>query len=206
MSMVDDLQSVMGWLRDEVCPRVELKKAPPIGAVTAEGYAYETVHPEVFGMYWPVGDAQLRPDYRPPHPGILVQLQEGGVGSADTDRTYRIRLHLSAWNPGHHDPDTWEPRTATAERPLGYQRREGEGFAFDYSGWMDAWSFLDTTVRELRNAESVGGLAVDHGERLTFGPYSEADAIVDLYPYWFAWVELTLRTASPAPVYLQDYL
>lgn len=207
MSVVDDMHSVMDWLKAEVCPRVSLKEAPPMDAATADGYEYCTVHPEVFGMYWPVSDALIRPDYRPPHPGILVQVQDGSVGSADMDRSYRIRLHLGAWNPGHHDPDTWDPRDdVTFDRPLSYERREGDGFRPTYEGWQDAWSFVDTVVRELRNAESIGGLGVDHGERVSFGPYTEAGEVVDAYPYWFAWVEVTLKTASPPPTYLQEFL
>lgn len=208
MSVVDDVQSVMQWAADTVCPLVTLKAPPPAAsAATAEGYAYMTVHPQVYGMYWPVGDALTRPDFTPPIPGILVQLQEGTVGSAGTDRTYRVRLHLGAWNPGRHDPDVWNPReTVTIDRPLTYVRAEGDGYSPTYEGWMDAWSFLDTTVRELRNAESVGGLAVDHGEGVKFGPYTDGDAVIDFYPEWYAWVEVTLRTASPAPTYLQEFL
>ena len=64
MSVVDDLHGVMGWLRETVCPLVRLKQAPEATEQTEESYEFRTVHPEVFGMYWPVGSVARVPGAR----------------------------------------------------------------------------------------------------------------------------------------------
>lgn len=206
MSVVNDLHSVMGWLRDTVCPLVSLKRAPDIGEQGEEAYAFETVHPEVYGMYWPVGNVARQPDLRTPHPGILVQLSEGSEGWSDMRRRYRLRLHLSAWNPGQHGPDVWYPKESPGPLEPRYVRGPEGTYEDGYGGWQDAWSFLDTMLRELRNARDVGGLSIDRSEPLAFGPYSEQGAIIDVYPYWFCWVDLALVAQASPPTWAEDYL
>ena len=56
MSIVNDVQRCMDWLRDAVCPLVELKLPPEDWRDADTGaYEYRTVHPSVHGMYWPTG-------------------------------------------------------------------------------------------------------------------------------------------------------
>lgn len=206
MSVVDDLHAVMGWLQETVCPLVTLKQAPDVGEQTEETYAFRTVHPSVFGMYWPVGNVARQPDLRPPHPGVLVQLDSGTEGWADMRRRYTLRLHLSAWNPGQHGPDVWSPKERPGPLELSYVRGPEGTYEDGYEGWQDAWNFLDVVLRELRNAESIGGLAIDRSEPLGFGPYSEQGAVLDLYPYWFCWVELHLVAQASPPTWAAEYL
>ena len=52
---------------------------------------------------------------------------------------------------------------------------------------------MDTTLREIENAEYMNGLRVIKEEGITFGPVTEQDAVPDFYPYWFAWAELTIE-------------
>ena len=206
MSVVDDLHHVMEWLATEVCPLVKLKAAPDIGEPDTEQYEYEQVHPAVFGMYWPTGKAQCPPDIKSPHPGILVQIKEGAEDDKSMTRKLSIRLHLSAWNPGEHGPDLWIPKEKPG--PLEFPYVQGQPGTFDEGklGWMDAWNFLDTVLREVRNAESIGGLARDRTEPVTFGPYSEQGAILDLYPYWFCWVDFSIQSTAVPPVWAAEYL
>lgn len=206
MSVVNDLRGVMGWLRETVCPLVRLKRAPDVGEQTEEAYAFETVHPSVFGMYWPVGNVARQPDLRPPHPGILVQLGEGSESAREMRRSYTVRLHLSAWNPGLHGPDVWSPKESPGPLELPYVRGEAGTYGDSYEGWQDAWNFLDVVLREVRNAESIGGLAVDRSQDVTFGPYAEQGALIDLYPYWFCWVEMRLASVAGPPTWAEKYL
>lgn len=204
MAIVTDVQCVMDWLAETVCPKVELKLPPEDWRdVDAADYAYELVHPAVHGMYWPTGPQMIAPPYLFSHPGILVQVTDGEDSATDLRESMTVRLHLSAWNPGIHGRDTWEPDPASGK----YVRREADTFAPSYDeGWRSAWNFLDVVVRELRNAESINGLSVDRTQPVRFGPYSEQGAIPDLYPFWFAWAEVSLFRGQAAPTYLQDYL
>ena len=203
MAVVDDVQRVMDWLSDTVCPLVTLKLPPEDWRDRdAADYDYRLVHPAVHGMYWPVGSQMVAPPYLFPHPGILVQVTEGEDSVADLSETLTVRLHLSAWNPGLHGRDVWEPSPDG-----GFVRREADELSPGYDeGWRDAWSFVDVVRRELRNARDVGGLSIDPSQPVRYGPYSEQGAVPDLYPFWFAWVEATFRRGTPAATYLQDYL
>lgn len=204
MSIVNDVQRIMDWLAAEVCPKVELKRLPENWRdMDAAEYDYELVHPAVHGMYWPTGPQMVAPPYLYQHPGILVQVTDGEDSTASMRESLTVRLHLSAWNPGLHGRDTWEP---DPERGC-YVRREADTFAPSYDdGWRDAWNFVDTTVREIRNARDLNGLSLDRSEPVRFGPYSEQGAIPDLYPFWFAWVELRVFSGSPQPVFMQEFL
>lgn len=204
MSIVNDVQRAMDWLRESVCPLVELKLPPEEwpDADTAE-YEYRTVNPSVHGMYWPSGRQMCGPAELFPHPGILVQVTDGEDSPAERKASMSLRLHLSAWNPGLHGRDTWEPDPSTGA----YVRREADAFKPLYDEcWRDAWNFLDVVVREVRNAESMGGLSIDRTQPVRFGPYSEQESIPDLYPFWFSWVDVPVWSGTAAPTYLQDYL
>ena len=206
MSVVDDLHGVMGWLRGTVCPLVRLKQAPEATEQTEEAYSFRTVHPEVFGMYWPVGSVARVPDLKTPHPGILVQLSEGTETWSDMRRRYKVRLHLSAWNPGLHGPDVWAPKESPGPLEPRYVRGEAGTYEDSYEGWQDAWNFLDVVLREVREARDIGGLSIDRSEPLGFGPYQDAGAIIDAYPYWFCWVDLALVSAVSPPTWTGEYL
>lgn len=203
MTVVESVQRVMGWLSETVCPLVSLKLPPQDGGVSAQGYGFETVHPAVLGMYWPAGAQMCPPDVRSPHPGVLVQVVGGEDSHPERRSSLTLRLHLSAWNPGRHGPDAWSP-----DREAGaFVRSDAGTFQPGYDdGWRDAWNFADTLLRELRAAEDVGGLSVDRSRPVTFGPYEDQGAIVDLYPWWFCHVDVTLVSAEPPAPWQADFL
>ena len=138
-----------------------------------------------------------------PHPGILVQVTDGEDSAAE-----RPHLAVAAPAPLRVEPRPTRPRHVGAgpgHRRI--RRREADTFAPLYDEcWRDAWNFLDTVVREVRNAESMGGLSIDRTQPVRFGPYSEQGAIPDLYPFWFSWVDVPVWSGAAAPTYLQDYL
>lgn len=203
MAVVQDVQCVMDWLAEEVCPKVSLKAVPEDWRdEDGSRYDYQLVRPVVHGMYWPTGPQMVAPPYLFSHPGVLVQVTDGEDSIAERTESVTVRLHLSAWNPGLHGRDVWEPSPDG-----GFVRREADEFAPSYDdGWRDAWSFVDVVVRELRNARDVHGLTVDRSQPVRFGPYSEQGSIPDLYPFWFAWVEVALYRGQASPTFLQDYL
>lgn len=203
MTVVDSVQRVMEWLSEKVCPLVTLKVPPERQDEDAEGYPFETAHPAVLGMYWPAGAQMCPPGVESPHPGILVQVVSGEDDVHGRTERLSLRLHLSAWNPGRHGGDAWYPDADAG----GYVRGSDASFSPGYDdGWRDAWSFLDVVVRELRNAPDFGGMAIDRGRPIEFGPYDEQGAIVDLPPYWFARVDVSLVCGEPSPTYLSDFL
>lgn len=214
MSIVNSTCELMDWLDANVCQRMTLKRRPidasandPMLAskpkADAEEYDYELVHPSVLGMYWPTTAQLLPPDVPHTHPGILVQVVGGSESTKDRRRTLQVRLHLCAWDPGRHGRDLWIPRGDG-----GFVRNETSDYKPDYGGWQDAWSLCDVTLRELRLADALGPtLRIDHSEDVTFGPYAQQDAVVDLYPYWLCWVAFTAYEPAPTPYEgLDDYL
>ena len=52
---------------------------------------------------------------------------------------------------------------------------------------------MDVALRELENAEYLGGLRIAKEEGIAFGPLTEQDAVVDYYPYWFAWISCSVQ-------------
>ena len=39
----------------------------------------------------------------------------------------------------------------------------------------------------------MGDLRVVKEQGITFGPFTEQDAIPDFYPYWYAWAQFTVE-------------
>lgn len=207
MSVVQTVNTLMDWLKAEVCPKVTLKAPPdnstnPAMQQSADGYDYRLVHPAVLGMYWPADRAQLPPQVETTHPGIMVQVLDGEEDAASMRQTLHIRLHLGVWNPGIHGRDVWHPSE------VGFVRGEDRDFAPRYDEcWQDAWNFMDTLLRELRTHAAYGeGVAPVRGESITFGPYSEQGAILDLYPYWFSWVDVAVQQATAENIDYQEFL
>lgn len=205
MPIVDSMSRVMDWLASDVCPLVRLK-LPDDGDQDAD-YPFRTVHPAVLGMYWPTSRELLPPEAEDIQPGILVQVVGGEESYGSMRTTTRVRLHLSAWNPGRHGPDVWRPKAEPGASGLRYVRDPEGTFSPGYDdGWRDAWNFMDTVRRELRNAPPFGGAILDRTQDVTFGPYDQQGAVIDLYPYWFCWLEFQLVEAEPSPASIAELL
>lgn len=206
MTAVDSITRLMDWLEDEVCPLVSYKV--PGETEDDADYEYKLAHPSVLGMYWPTTKETLPPGVQDVQPGILVQVTSGSESQASLSRAMTVRLHLSVWNPGRHGPDAWRRKTAPDHSGLDWVRDESAAYQPGYDdGWRDAWNLLDTVVREVRNSPVFeGGARVDKSKDIAFGPYEVQENIVDLYPYWFAWVEFTLVEPTTPPVALAEFL
>lgn len=204
MTTVDTLTELIDWLQSRVCPLITLKLPEDYNELGYQvpqdkDYPYEVTHPTVMGMYMPTSAELLPPGVKDVHPGILVQVVAGSESFTDTERKLTVRLNLSVWNPGRHGSDVWYPLPAGEEHQ--FERTDAHDFRAGYDdGWRDAWNFMDTVIRELRNAPTFAGASIDKDEGFTFGPYEANGEIPDLYPYWFCWVELHLKGSVPSPV------
>lgn len=206
MTVVNAVSLLMDWLEESVCPLVSLKV--PGETEDDADYDFELAHPAVLGMYWPTSKEMLPPDVKDVQPGLLVQVVSGRESQPALERTMTVRLHLSAWSPGRHGKDVWRRKERPDLSGFDWVRDESASYSPGYDdGWRDVWNFLDTVVREVRNAPTfAGGARVDKGSDITFGPYDVQGSIVDLYPYWFAWVEFTLVEPTTPPVALAEFL
>ena len=178
MTIVQCLETVTNWLRDNVCSKIKLK-APHDEAVEK----YEEVAPTAFTIFQP-GKTQAPPENIQTIPSIVVQPVEGGDEPTKPQRRIKLQLSFMVWNPGKH-------------------KEEGAAkFTRNTDGWKDVWNFVDRTLQEIENAEYMDGIRVVKELGITFGQFQQDNSLVDLYPYWGAWAILTIengitRTADP---------
>lgn len=208
MSIVGNLDKVAKWAQENICSKVKLKL--PDDDRNDGSYSVQLVSPEAFVLYVPTKD-RLPPKATAPIPSICVQLLEGNDDMTNSTGQMKMRFSLSAWNPGTHmEGEVFVPYT-DEEGNLRYKQWTSddskEKFKRNAEGWRDVWSFADTVIRELENAEYIEGLRLVKEEGITYGPYQEDGTFTDFYPYWFAWVGFTLeyginRTAKTYNQYL----
>lgn len=207
MPIVGSIKKVEKWLTENVCPLVKLKMPPEQEEADGGGYAYRLVQPSAFSLFVPTKD-RLPPGLPVRIPSVCVRLMEGYDSLIGASRTLRLNLGFSAWDPGLHGRDIWTPDKAEPGRFIHQLNEETEKFYRRHGeGWMDAWNFVDTAIREIENAEYIDGLRIVKEARVDFGPFAEQDAIPDFFPFWFAWVEFSVeegiaRTAREYEQYL----
>ena len=172
MTIPESIERVTDWINQNVCPKIRLKL--PDDAQNGAEYKVEAVNPTAFAMYQP-GKDKLPPNVKAPFPSVVVQLLEGTDDMINKNWQLKLQLSFTAWNPGNHETD--------------------QGFTRNAEGWKDVWNFVDRTLREIENAEYLNGLRVVKELNITFGQFQQEGQISDLYPYWGAWVILTIERA-----------
>lgn len=193
MSIVHMMNEITEWIQKNICNGVKLK-LPDDGRNDA-GYnsGYELVTPAAWPMYMPTKD-RLPPNAPAPIPSICVQMLDGEDGVIDGRGNMNLRLMFSAWDPGLHGQDIFTPvkddamafqQWNTEEAMAFYQRRN--------DGWQDAWNFVDTARRVLINNNYIAGYRIAKEEGLKYGVPQEQDAVADYYPYWFAWLTVSIQ-------------
>lgn len=192
MSIVSDLDMVRDWVQENICSEIKLKL--PADTDNRE-YSYELVTPETFVLYLPSKD-RLPPGALSPIPSVCIELLEGkedatGLGTVD------LRLVFSAWDPGIHGPDIFDPVEGKPGHFTGrYSKDSREFYRRCSEGWRDLWNFIDLALRKLESAGSVGGLALDRKAGIQYGMFSQDGALLDFYPYWHGWITLTLNRGT----------
>jgi hypothetical protein len=176
-------------------------KTPPIDDTKAVdgGYSYNLTTPTAFALYRPTKE-RLPPNIPAPIPSVCIQLLDGKDEQQKASGRLRIRLVFATWSPGLHGRDIFNPifdeyenhqqgsyTQWSGEEAQSYYRRDSEG-------WRDAWNLVDTARRELENAEYISdNLQIAHAEGITFGPVAEQETIIDLYPYWYDWIDFSVE-------------
>lgn len=170
MTIVQCLETVTNWLKENVCTKIKLK-APHDDDVEK----FEEVNPTAFTLFQP-GKTKAPPNTTLNTPSVVVQLVEGNDDMTQSKTRLKLQLSFMAWNPGKHQAEG-------ASEPL---ERNADG-------WKDVWNFVGRALQEIENAEYMDGLRVVKELGITYGLFSQDGALVDLYPYWGAWVVLTIE-------------
>ena len=45
----------------------------------------------------------------------------------------------------------------------------------------------------IESVTNIGGLVIDRGTPIKYGPFTEQKQIIDFYPFWYAWVGFALQ-------------
>ena len=227
MTLVQSIDNVVEWLRENVCGQITLKL--PDDANNDHSYGVEYVNPAAFPLYVP-GKDRLPPSVPAPIPSVCVQLTEGSDDLLQKKRQLQIRLCLACWNPGTHSAEVLHKREyatagkaiagaaivagGTSENPLAlysYYRATGEAaqtYARNMEGWRDSFNFADLVLRELEGTEYIAGHRLVKESGIKFGLFTEEGNIWDYYPYWHSWISFTLEAGVVArtPDIYKDFL
>lgn len=187
MNVVIDLDRVANWLHDQICKGVRLK--PMDYGDQAVEADYELIEPNVFALYVPTEETKA-PDVVATVPAICVQIIDGDDDLVKQERRYKLRLSFATWDPGTHDQDIFAPVDG---KPMRYLRGDGNRVKLSHDGWRDVWNLVDRALRIIESSRVIGGIPVDDGAAVKFGMFAEDDGLADYYPFWQAWVELTLK-------------
>ena len=209
MTLVQSIDSVVDWLRENVCNQITLKV--PDDYKNDDEYGVQFVNPAAFPLYVP-GKDRLPPSVPAPIPSVCVQLIEGSDDLLKKSRQLNVRLCLACWNPGEHSDGIYYPRKN--ENALGgysYYRATGEAaqtYARNMDGWRDSFNFADLVLRELEGTEYIEGLRLMKEPGIKFGVFTEDGNIWDYYPYWHSWITFTLEVGVVAkpPKEYEKYL
>lgn len=192
------VETVIDWLRAEVCPKVKFK-VPPKGRADDRNYEYETANPKALeGFAPPRTSKDSLADFERFAPAVFVRATDTDYR---LDGTLRVDLELTplTWSPGEHDKDRWEPsgRAGHLIEPKGQDQ-----FVRDSKGWRDAWSLADLIVSTIR----ATAITTD---RMTLrldpdvNPHTKEDTVdgllVDAWPFWSVRTTFTLMAKAPEP-------
>jgi hypothetical protein len=199
MAIVSLINEVVKWTENTICPQIKLKVPDDLHADQSYNEHYKEVTPSAWPLYVPSKD-RTAPKTGAPIPSICIQLVSGTDDLVKAAGNIKLRFALSAWNPGIHGLDKYNPTPQVSnnlmQSPI-YTRWTSEeakdSFALSSSGWMDVWNFLDIARREIENSVRIAGYSLDINEPVTYGPFIEEDDIPDYYPFWFAWISFTLK-------------
>lgn len=192
MSVVKIIDDVTEWAQANICDRVKLK-APPEDDTAAvdEGYEYTLVTPSAFPLYVPARD-KLPPSIVSPIPSLCVRFISGEDNLSASNGAITMQLCFSSWDVGKHGADMFLPQKDST-----FKRWTGEEadayFKRSADGWRDAWNFVDVALREIENRITIAGLEIDRSTPVRYGPLAEQQEIPDFYPFWYSWIEFSLK-------------
>lgn len=199
MTLVQSIDNVVSWLRENVCSQITLKL--PDDYRNDSSYPVEFVSPAAFPLYVP-GKDRLPPSVPAPIPSICVQLTEGSDDLMTKKRQLKLRLCLACWNPGTHGAEIYQARP-NADAPGGFSYYSVTGdaakaYTRNMDGWRDSFNFADLVLRELEGTEYIAGHRIVKETGVKYGLFTEEGNIWDYYPYWHSWISLTLEAGVVA--------
>ena len=209
MTLVQSIDNVVDWLRENVCSKILLKL--PDDSKNDTNYDVKFVNPAAFPLYVP-GKDRLPPSIPAPIPSVCVQLTEGSDDLLKRNRQIQIRLCLACWNPGEHGGEVLPAReNKNAIGGYSYYYATGEAahtYARNMEGWRDSFNFADLVLRELECAEYIAGHRLVKESGIKFGLFTEEGNIWDYYPYWHNWITFTLEAGvvSKTPEIYNNFL
>lgn len=193
MSVVHLIDTLAEWAKVNICDHVRLKVPPDNEEANGEGYEHELANPAVFPMYVPT-EEKLPPNIHSPFPSLCVRFANGTDEPAASKGSIKIEFCFSAWDPGTHGLDQFEPNGDATFRRKWSREEASAYFKRNANGWRDVWNFVDVALRALESTVIIDGLyTIDRTKPIEFGPLKEQEAIADFYPFWFAWVSFTIN-------------
>lgn len=201
MTITAILETVTSWVQDNVCNQLKLKAAPDNGEAVDEGYQHKLVTPTAFPLFIPTADRKP-PACPATIPCCCVQILEGEDAPQKHSRAIKLRLCVATWSPGEHGRDNYLP-----DGSGGYYQSDATTFRKSEDGWRDAWNFADVAVAAIERAGTIGGLRAATELGIKFGPFTEQNAVPNLWPFWYAWVEFWIdSTISRTPSEYEEHL
>lgn len=189
MDIVQIIDDVTEWAQVNICDKVQLKVPPENDADAVDAdYEYELVTPTAFALFVPQKD-KTPPKVKSPIPSLCVRFVEGEDLLDGSGGSIGLQMMLSTWDLGLHSKDLF----CKTDNPLEYRRNDSPYFRRTTEGWRDAWNFLDVARRALESTTNVAGHEIDVTSGIHFGPLEEQDGTNDFYPFWFCWINFTLK-------------
>ena len=189
MPVVHVIDTLTDWAWREICTQIKLKQPPENTEPTDSEYEYKLVNPQAFPLYAPTSE-KLPPNVHSPFPSVCVRFVTGADDLTDNERAVDVQLCFSAWDPGIHSQDIFNPAGDGSFSRQGAGETEFERTA---DGWRDAWNFVDIALREIESVSFIGDYTIDRNTAIKYGPLTEQEAIPNLYPFWFAWISFRVN-------------
>lgn len=167
MTLQQAIDGVADFLRKQVCPQIQLKKASDENI-----RHWELVNPAVFEIYMPLTEMTDESELTAPSITIIPKecTEENGAFLCP------IQLAITTWDPGEI--------TGTGVEDAQIQRRTT-------AAWRAMDNLAETIHRAIRRQRSIAGGVVDG--KIQRGTYAMRDAMPDTDAYSIGWLDFTLR-------------
>lgn len=188
MQLNEAVDNLTAWIQKNLCDDMEFLNPPAkSGDMERE---YNLVTPKAFALYVPPKD-QLPPEVSSQIPSICLQLVKGSDDMVSSERSLEFRLSFSTYRPGSFAED-----------------EQGElKFTRNADGWEELWLWISKSISKLQTEMYIEGLKVEKSTPIKYGHFQIDDNLVDAYPMWYAWIELTITCGiSPKANNYNDYL
>lgn len=180
MTTMNILEAIQGFLQNNVCNEIKLKKPSDKNVNT-----FELVNPNVFILNLPP-KGNLPEGIESAIPCIIVNFDEGVAES--NAASLNIRLDIAIYSPGFHSID-------------------GNNVKFDPNGegWRDLVNFIDKIKDTIEKHQVLNNLMLEYP--IKYGTYQKEQQNPDLDPYFYGWITFPIRKQSyPKAEMIRKYL